>query len=154
MPIYEYECGKCGRILKFLVRSMAGHVPPACPKCGHPAMKRVLSGFATPKGARKSAPESAPPAAAADGGMPPGMDRMLAEAGGIDENDPRAMGRFMRKMAEQTGEPMPAEMNEVVRRLEAGEDPERIEEQMGDLTDEEGDGPGGPGGGDDTLYDG
>ena len=151
MPIYEYECGKCGRVLKFLVRSVAGHVPPACPKCGQAGMKRVLSGFATPKGTRKSAPESAPAAAGDD--MPPGMDRMMAEAEGIDENDPRAMGRFMRKMAEQTGEPMPAEMNEVVRRLEAGEDPERIEEQMGDVMDDEGGGPGGTGGGEDTLYD-
>ena len=163
MPIYEYQCEKCGRILNFLVRSIADHKPPKCPKCGHPVMHRVLSRFAAIKGGKKaSAAESAPavgdqpPSAMPPPGgeaMPPGMEKLLSEAEGMDENDPRAMGRFMRKMAEQTGEPIPAEMDEVVRRLEAGEDPEKIEEKMGDvLGDETGGGMGGPGGPDNTLY--
>ena len=108
-------------------------------------MERVLSRFAAPKRRVE--------AAAPSGGNTspdPGMDRMMAEADGIDENDPRAMGRFMRTMAEETGEPVPDEMNEVIRRLESGEDPESIEEQMGDLLGED---PGGPRGGDTTLYD-
>ena len=79
-----------------------------------------------------------------------GMEQMLS---GIDENDPRSMGRVMRKMAEQTGEPLDGEMEEVVRRLESGEDPEKIEERMGDALGDAG-GPGGPGGGGDELYDG
>ena len=87
-----------------------------------------------------------------DDDMPPGRESLLAEAEGMDEDDPRAMGRLMRRMAEETGEPMPPEMQEMVRRLEAGEDPEAIEEDMGDVFGE--DGGGGLGGGDDTLYDG
>jgi putative FmdB family regulatory protein len=162
MPIYEYQCEKCGRILNFLVRSIANHQPPACPKCGHVKMERVLSRFAAIKGGKKSdaaapAPAAAgqPPAMPGGDDIPPGMEKLLSEAEGMDEKDPRAMGRFMRKMAEQTGEPIPQEMDEVVRRLEAGEDPEKIEEKMGDVlgAGAEG-GMGGPGGGDDTLYDG
>ncbi|MCX7009760.1 MAG: zinc ribbon domain-containing protein [Kiritimatiellaeota bacterium] len=164
MPIYEYQCEKCRRVLNFLVRNTASHKPPACPKCGHPKMSRAISRFAAPKkGGKKADAEPAaggpPPTGMPPGGggddMPPGMERLLSEAEGMDENDPRAMGRFMRKMAEQTGEPIPAEMDEVVRRLEAGEDPEKIEEKMGDvLGDEAGGGMGGPGGGaDNTLYD-
>ncbi|TAN37038.1 MAG: zinc ribbon domain-containing protein [Verrucomicrobia bacterium] len=162
MPIYEYQCEKCGRILNFLVRSMASHQAPKCPKCGHPKMTRVLSRFAPLKGGKKSAaaetapamPGQPPPMPGGDD-IPPGMEKLLSEADGIDEKDPRAMGRFMRKMAEQTGEPIPQEMDEVVRRLEAGEDPEKIEEKMGDVLGEgETGGMGGPGGGDDTLYNG
>jgi hypothetical protein len=115
-------------------------------------MTRALSRFAAHSGKRRA--ENADADSATPGGddMPPGMERLMAEADGIDENDPRAMGRFMRKMAEETGEPMPPEMNEMIRRLEAGEDPESIEADMGDMLD---DGPGGGGGsGGDTLYDG
>ncbi len=69
----------------------------------------------------------------------------------LDENDPRSMGKFMREMAKQMGEPLDAEMDEVCRRLESGEDPEKIEEDMGDNLD----GMGGAGRSDDsTLYDG
>ena len=71
---------------------------------------------------------------------------------GVDENDSRSMGRVMRKLAEESGEQMPPEMDEMCRRLEAGEDPEKIEESMGDLLGEEGHGPEGGGGMDNTLY--
>ena len=37
------------------------------------------------------------------------------------------------KMADITGEKMPAVMEEMVGRLEAGEDPDKIEEEYGDL---------------------
>ncbi len=53
--------------------------------------------------------------------------------GDVDENDPRSLGRAMRKMGEQLGEDMPAEFSEVTRRLEAGESPEAIEKDMPEL---------------------
>jgi hypothetical protein len=57
------------------------------------------------------------------------------------------MGRFMRKMMSEIGDEagdLGAEFEEVVDRLEAGQDPEAIERDMPDLL---GDGPGGgPGG--------
>jgi hypothetical protein len=52
---------------------------------------------------------------------------------GVDENDPRSLARFMRKMADETGEDLGPEFEEVVGRLEAGEDPESIEDAMPDL---------------------
>ena len=150
MPIYEYQCAKCGRVSNFLVRNIAAHQPPACPKCGHPQMTRAVSRFAAPKGGAKSpAPDaSAPPAesAAPPGSAPPGMP----DLSGVDENDPRAMGRMMRQMAAESGEPLPQEMDEVVRRLESGEDPEKIEEKLGEEFGGESEGGGGS---DDTLYD-
>jgi hypothetical protein len=63
----------------------------------------------------------------------------------VDENDPRAMGRMMRRMAEATGEPMDGQMEEVVRRLEEGADPESLGEEL--AGDEPGPGDPAPGGG-------
>lgn len=152
MPIYEYQCEQCRKVFSFLVRNVATHQPPTCPGCGHGKMTRALSRFAAHSGKRRAENADVDSATPSGDDMPPGMERLMAEADGIDENDPRAMGRFMRKMAEETGEPMPPEMNEMIRRLEAGEDPESIEADMGDMLD---DGPGGGGGsGGDTLYDG
>ena len=148
MPIFEYQCVKCGRVLSFLVRSLARHQSPACPKCGHPAMTRVLSRFAAPGTAKRKASGS-PPDSNTGPDIPPGMERLFAQADGIDENDPRAMGRFMRQMARETGEPLPDGMEEYMRRLESGEDPGKIEEPMDGLLDA----PSGPGGSRDSLYD-
>jgi hypothetical protein len=51
----------------------------------------------------------------------------------LDEDDPRSLARFMRQMADETGEDMGPEFDEMVGRLEAGEDPESIDRSMPDL---------------------
>lgn len=51
---------------------------------------------------------------------------------GIDENDPKSLARFMRKMGKEMGEEMPEEFDDMCRRLEAGESPEDIERSMGE----------------------
>jgi len=135
MPVFEYECRKCRRVSSFLVRNPSAHKPPACPRCGHPETTRMFSRFASVKSGRAETSGEA------------GPDLPALE--GLDENDPRALGRAMRKMAEETGEPIPPEMDQMVRRLEAGEDPEKIGEEMEGL--ESGDG---SPAGEDTLYDG
>jgi hypothetical protein len=56
-----------------------------------------------------------------------------ANFGDLDENDPRSIARFMRKMGDETGEDLGDEFEEVVDRLEAGESPEDIESSMPDL---------------------
>ncbi len=151
MPIYEYQCEKCRKVSNFLVRSVAAHKPPACPKCGHAKMSKLLSRFAPVGGSKTSGGGGDDLSSGGADGMP---DMSMLE--GMDENDPRSMGRVMRRMAEETGEAMPPEMDEMCRRLESGEDPEKIEAEMGDLMGGEEGGPGGPGGGgaDNTLYDG
>ena len=59
---------------------------------------------------------------------------MVGDLAGRDENnlDPRTLGRIMRKMTEATGQKMPGEMEQMIRRLESGEDPEKLEEEFGD----------------------
>jgi hypothetical protein len=51
-----------------------------------------------------------------------------------EENpDPRQLGHFMRKMTDMMGDKTPPELREMVRRLESGEDPEKLEEQFGGM---------------------
>ena len=55
--------------------------------------------------------------------------------GDLDENDPKSLARWMRKMSSESGEEMPGEFDEVMDRLEAGQSPEEIEESMPELGD-------------------
>jgi hypothetical protein len=52
---------------------------------------------------------------------------------GLDENDPKSIARWMRKMSKEVGEDLGPEFDEVVDRLEAGESPEEIEAAMPEL---------------------
>ena len=42
MPIYEFECGSCGKRSDHLMR-LSDPDPSACPECGAATLKRVLS---------------------------------------------------------------------------------------------------------------
>ena len=46
MPIYEYRCEECGKRSTSLLPSYSTLDPP-CPHCGKPALRRLVSTFAT-----------------------------------------------------------------------------------------------------------
>ena len=170
MPIYEFACPKCRVIFNFLSKRVNPEHLPACPKCGNKKMTKEVSRFAMPRGLKE--PAAAP---TDDGGEPPMPDlddpRMMRAMGELerdmehlDENNPKHMAHMMKKMKDiMPAGTMPKELDVAIKRLEAGEDPEKIEEDMGDVLgdfmggpDEEG-GMGGMGGGgyshDSGLYD-
>jgi len=88
VPIYEYECRGCSRPVSLLVRSLRSREVPRCPHCGSAELSRLMSRFATPKS------EDARLEAAAD----------PSQYGGLDENDPQAVARFVRRMGDEMGE--------------------------------------------------
>ena len=49
---------------------------------------------------------------------------------GLDEEDPKTMARAIRRMADELGEDLGSEVSEALSRLEAGEDPEKIERDL------------------------
>ncbi len=63
------------------------------------------------------------------------MDSMTDDLSGLEglEDDPKTLGRMMRKMGNEMGEDLPPEFDDVVDRLEAGQSPEEIESAMPDL---------------------
>ena len=155
MPIYEYYCPDNHTVYQFFAKTLAqGKVVPKCPHNPKFRMRKLVSSFAVTGGGKSDAE---PPAAmpATSGGpeearMDAAMGAMEREFSSVDENDPRAMGRMMRRMAELTGEQIEGEMEEVVRKLEEGADPDSLEESLGgaepgaDGGDPYGEGPGGP----------
>jgi putative FmdB family regulatory protein len=164
MPIYEFACPKCRKIFSFLSRRINPDHSPACPKCGSKKLSKEISRFAMLKGV-------AEPKAAADGGemdgppMPdlddPRVEKVMGELerdmDHLDENNPRHMAYMMKKMKDIMPAGMvPKELDVAIKRLEAGEDPEKIEEDMGDALGDFMGGAGGGGGGysrDEGLYD-
>jgi putative FmdB family regulatory protein len=130
MPIYEYRCSNCHRKVSIFWRSMSAvdESKATCIHCNSQQLTRLVSRVRVIRGGdSKSGSETPSPSAS-------GMDdAMMGELGGLDENNPRELGHFMRKMAGESGEDMGPEFNEIIGRLEKGEDPEKIEQSMGDI---------------------
>ncbi|HEX5504999.1 MAG TPA: zinc ribbon domain-containing protein [Thermomicrobiales bacterium] len=117
MPIYEYRCADCRRRVSVFFRSFSAVGDPVCPRCGGTRLTRLMSRIAVHRGA------------AGDdlGGDDFGADDEFGGLpDGLDEDDPRAMARMLRRMSDETGEPLEPEMAAALGRLEAGEDPERV----------------------------
>ena len=162
MPIYEFACPKCRKILSFLSKRMNPDRLPVCPKCGNKKLKKEMSRFAMTRGLS----ESAGGETGDEGPMPdmndPRVARAMAEMerdmGQLDENNPKHMAHMMRKMKDiMPAGTVPKELDIAIKRLEAGEDPEKIEADMGDVLGDFMGGEGGAGGGaytkDSGLYD-
>jgi putative FmdB family regulatory protein len=138
MPVYEFLCASCNRIFSFHSFKMATEKVPACPKCGDVDLRRVPSTFGVATSAKTSEGQGDDAGAGLeDPRMEQEMMRFASELEGMDENDPRAMAAAVRKMTEIAGEPVTPAMEEMIRRLEAGEDPEKVEEELGDALEEE-----------------
>lgn len=153
MPLYEFYCPDNNKLYTFLARTMAHREKtPRCPDNDAFKMERRVSSFAVIGKAKEDTGDD-PFAGMDDAKMESLMADMEREMGGMDENnpDPRQLGRFMRKMTDLMGDKAPEAIKEMVSRLEAGEDPEKLEEQFGDFGGEGGE-MDGPGNGADDLW--
>jgi putative FmdB family regulatory protein len=119
MPIYEYRCLDCRRRFNQFLRSFSAieGFQPVCPHCKSKNARRLVSKVHTIGVVREESDQ---------GPDLPGLED-------VDENDPRSMGRWMRRMGAESGEDLGPEFNDVVGRLEAGQDPEQIERDLPNL---------------------
>lgn len=119
MPIYEYRCADCRRRVSIWWRTFsdAANGQAECPRCGSTRLSRLVSRVAVLRSEESHMDDLADPSGFGD----------------LDENDPRSIGRWMRRMSAEMGEDLGDEFSEVVDRLEAGESPEAIEQTMPDL---------------------
>ncbi len=129
MPIYEYRCQDCQRQFSVFWRtfSSADDGKVICKRCGSSKIVRLVSRVRVLKSEESRMENLADPSSWGD----------------FDENDPKSMGRFMRKMMTEIGDEaddLGPDFEEVVDRLEAGQDPESIEQDMPDLLGGAGDG--------------
>ena len=98
MPIYEYDCRDCRRVVSVLVLRPSAAEPPRCPRCAGVALTRLMSRFATIKS------EEARLESLADS----------SSFGDVDENDPASVARFMKKMGREMGDDVGEDFDEVM----------------------------------------
>lgn len=118
MPLYEYRCQECQK--KFDVRLSYTEYDtcvPICPGCQSRKVDRIIRKIRVATNDLSRLSEMANPA---------NLDSL--------EDDPRKLGRMMRDMRDQVGaDDLPGEFDEVVDRLEKGQTPDEIENDLPEL---------------------
>src|SRR5438093_1166597 len=118
MPIYEYLCPNCNGRFQKLVQGFHDPSGLACPRCGNAGVRRAISRFATIKSEDARADSLADPS-------------MFA---GLDENDPRSIARWARKLGKELGEDAGEDWDEMVDQM--------LEEEMSGAEGEQSEGEG------------
>mgnify|MGYP001226993788 FL=1 len=118
MPTYDFFCNTCRqRFDVFLTFSEYGKKAVHCTHCNSKDVRRRMTKVRIAKSTESRMDD---------------MEGDLSSFAGL-EDDPRALGKMMRKMGSEMGEELPAEFDEVVDRLESGQSPEEIESALPDL---------------------
>jgi len=93
MPIYEFRCEDCGRVSDFLILSSRESFDPICKYCESRRMSRLISQVRVIRSEESRLESLADP----------------SKWGGLDENDPASMARWMKKMSREMGEDLSGE---------------------------------------------
>jgi putative FmdB family regulatory protein len=138
MPIYEFYCPDCNTLLNFFSRKIDTTSRPSCPHCRRRKLERQVSAFAAVRKTSGGGEEGAEGDLPIDESkMESAVEALAGEAENINEEDPRAAAQLMRKFSNMTGVQFGKGMEEALNRMEAGEDPEKVEQEMGDLMEGE-----------------
>lgn len=106
MPIYEYYCSDCRKRVSVLVRSISNPGTPACPRCAGTNLERLMSRFAVVRSEEDRLDDLADD---------------VEGLGDMDEDDPKAAARLLRKMKDEMGEDGGEDFDEAVDAMESGE---------------------------------
>ena len=93
MPIYEYRCRQCGKKSEIITFRISEEVSASCRHCGSELLDRI------PSRVRVRLSEETR------------MERLAdpSRLGGLDENDPKSMIRWMKKMGQEMGDDLGGE---------------------------------------------
>ena len=108
MPLYEYRCRRCGRLTSLLVRAYQPPASPSCKHCGSNELQRTITRVAVLRSEESRLESMADP----------------SHFGDVDENDPRSVARWARRMGAEMGEDLGDDFGEMVERMDAGEMPD------------------------------
>jgi putative FmdB family regulatory protein len=135
MPIYEFYCADCHTLFNFFSSGIDTKSRPLCPRCKKVRLERRPATFATLK--HKGEEEPSP---FDEERLEGAMESILGDIDdSADEEDPQQLARLFRRFGEAAGLDPGPRMEEILARLEAGEDPDRLEEEFGEVFEEEGD---------------
>ncbi len=119
MPIYEYRCRDCGKKSTFITLSIKSALTPKCRKCGSANMAKLVSRVAVSRSEESRLESLADP----------------SKLGGLDENDPKSLARWMKRMGKEMGDEMGEDFDQSVDEAmeEAEKKDEGIESGGGDV---------------------
>lgn len=137
MPIYEFYCPECHMIFNFFSKTINTEKRPLCPKCQKVHLDRKMSVFARLRNKGEGEEDDTPMPDLDEAQMEKAMGALAKEMDHLDEDDPRQTANLMRKLTDMTGLELGPGMQEALHRMEAGEDPEKIEAEMGDILEEQ-----------------
>ncbi len=137
MPIYEFYCESCHMVFNFYSGSVNTDKRPRCPQCREATLDRRMSVFATLKRRGDEEGEEMEMPDLDETKLEQAMGVLAREAEQLDEEDPRQAAQLMRKLTDMTGMELGPGFQEALGRMEAGEDPEQVEAEMGDLLEAE-----------------
>ena len=137
MPIYEFYCESCHMVFNFYSGSVNTDKRPRCPKCREATLDRRMSVFATLKRRGDEEGDEMEMPDLDETKLEQAMGVLAREAEQMDEEDPRQAAQLMRKLTDMTGMELGPGFQEALSRMEAGEDPEQVEAEMGDLLEAE-----------------
>jgi putative FmdB family regulatory protein len=95
MPIYEYKCVKCGKKSEFITFRVSEEIAEGCRHCGNEEIKRIPSRVRVRLSEETRLEKLSDPSA----------------FGGLDENDPGSMARWMKKMGQEMGDELGEDLN-------------------------------------------
>ena len=104
MPIYEYRCRTCRAKTTALVMSREREHEVRCRRCAGADLERLWSRFATPRSEDARLESLADP----------------SSVGGLDENDPASMARWMKRMGREMGEDLGDDFEQAMEEEMAG----------------------------------
>jgi putative FmdB family regulatory protein len=88
MPIYEYRCADCRKKTTVITLSVGAAVDPVCVSCGGRSMEKLVSRVAVKRSEESRLENLADPSSLT----------------GLDENDPKSVARWMKRMGREMGE--------------------------------------------------
>ena len=112
MPIYEYLCNSCKKRMSVLIRNIKNPSTPICSRCGSRELTRLLSRFAVVKSEEARFESMADPSTFGD----------------LDENDPKSVARWAKRMGKELGEDLGEDFDEM---MEGGMEEEAASEELG-----------------------
>lgn len=117
MPTYEFQCNDTGKVFEVSYRSVADYDPEAVvsPYTGSTNVTRVINRVSIMRGG-----------ISLEAMMNGDEDAITA----LENADPMTLGASLRAMADETGEDMGAEFNDIVDRLASGQSPAEIEANL------------------------
>jgi putative FmdB family regulatory protein len=107
MPLYEYRCTGCRKRVTVLTLRVGEDAHPICDRCGSTALERLMSRFAMVRSEESRLDALADP----------------SKLGNLDENDPKSMARWMKRMGSELGDELGGnELDEMVEGVESSAD--------------------------------